>query len=154
MTKKKLVLINLIIWPIALILIFFNNYAVRSYYQLINGSSFSLNNIEYNVSGSAFIIGPTDSGSIGLGYVLNNEMTSLYLKNGLSSEIDELENMFPSDLKAINKNGCKFLLNNSNPNLPYLSWAKDKLSIYFTITDNPEFAMDLGKLCNVVVKHF
>lgn len=152
MSKKKLVLINLIIWPIALILIFFNNYAVWCYYHLVNGDSFSLNHIEYTISGSAFIIGPTDSGNIGLGYVQNNELTSLYLKSGSLGEIDELENMFSSDLKTIEKNGCKFLLNNSDSNLPYLSWSKDKLNIYFTITDNPEFDIDFGKLCNAVVK--
>jgi|GEM_PF-4194747 hypothetical protein len=152
MSKKKLVLINLIIWPIALILIFFNNYAVWSYYHLVNGDSFSLNHIEYAISRSAFIIGPTDSGNIVLGYVQNNELTSLYLKSGSLGEIDELENMFSSDLKTIEKNGCKFLLNNSDSNLPYLSWSKDKLNIYFTITDNPEFDIDLGKLCNAVVK--
>ncbi|MDN7123510.1 hypothetical protein J6I90_01315 [Pseudidiomarina sp. 1APP75-32.1] len=152
MSKKKLVLINFIIWPVALVLIFFNSYAVRIYYQLINGDAFLLNNIEYTVSSSAFIIGPTDSGNIGLGYVQNNELASLYLQSGSLGEIDELENIFSSDLKAINKDGCKFLLNNTNSNLPYLSWAKGNLSIYFTITDNPEFDVDLGKLCNVVIQ--
>lgn len=133
-------------------LIFFNNYAVRSYYQLINGDTFLLNNIEYTVSSSAFIIGPIDSATIGLGYVQNNELATFYLKSGSLGEIDELEDMFSSDLKIINKNSCKFLLNNANSNLPYLSWAKGDLNIYFTITDNPDFDVDLGRLCNVVIQ--
>jgi len=150
MSKGKLILINAVIWPIAVILIFFDNYAVRSYYHLVNGDSFSLNQVEYTVNSSAFIIGPTGSGNIGLGYVHDNKLSSLYLKSGSLDEIDELEHTFSNELDTFEESGCKFLLNDSNPNLPYLSWAKDKTNIYLTITDKPEFDIDFVQLCNVV----
>lgn len=152
MSKKKLVLINFIIWPVALAIIFFNNYAVRSYYQFKNGNAFVLNDVEYIISDSAFIIGSTDSGNIGLGYYQDNKLTSLYLKSGSLSEIDELKNTFPSDFEVINVRNCMLLLNNANPNLPHLSWAKGELSIYFIITHKPDFDVDFEELCNIVTK--
>lgn len=148
--KKKLIWINIIIWFAAVVFILFNNFAVRLYYQLKNGDIFQLDSVEYTISGSAFIIGSTNSGNIVLGYSQGNDMTSLYLKSGFDKEIDELEVLFSKDLTVIQNGDCKFLLNNTNPNLPYLSWMKNDVNIYFTMSDKPTFDLDFKAVCNIV----
>ncbi|MCL1137724.1 hypothetical protein [Shewanella pneumatophori] len=150
MSKTKLIWVNLIIWPVAVFLIFFNNYAVSNYYWLKNGDSFQLNNIEYTVSRPAFIIGTTDSGNVGLGYIQSNELAMLYLENGSLAEVEKLESIFNSNLKIVKESHCKFLFNSTNPNLPYLSWVNSKFEVYFILTDKPGFDIDLAELCNIV----
>lgn len=136
MSKAKIILVNIIIWSIAAIFIFFRGDLSTLYYRLKNGTEIKIGGEAYRLSNSSFLIGKTNSDNFAIGFNGAN-IVSIMLKSDASvEEFNSLYNTFPSVFNEHKNGSCIFLEKvRVDDNLPELVWYNSSNDFYFTTSD-------------------
>lgn len=150
MKKKYAIIANIIIWPVAILFLFFSNSITTQYFRVINGTELHFGNSKYELSQSSYLMGSVVENEFSIGLNVG-DIKYIYVTKTDNYKIESMLKVFSSTLTKLEQSNCVFFVNTGgDPNLPILSWYRKEDGLYFKMLGDEVIEYDYPLLCSLL----